>query len=159
MKGPFKSYIDKRYTYEQLLLLCYLKVNEAKHKFESHMFITNTRAANSSWSGQSTNQLTLNHFHLTPNELEKRLMSTENLSIGYFLSKNNDDGKKNFTFFPMHRVIVRTIFFIIFKIFYSCRVCNFIHSHQIIRQLDAEIKSYQRKKTNFKILYIYQNCY
>ena len=37
-KGPYRSYIDTRYTYEQLLLLCYLKINESRDKFENHMF-------------------------------------------------------------------------------------------------------------------------
>ena len=31
LKGPFISYNDKRYTYEQILLLCCLKLKESKY--------------------------------------------------------------------------------------------------------------------------------
>ena len=91
-KGPFKSYIDRRYTFEQLLLLCYVKVNESKHKFDNHMFITRPRqqaySTQAGSSGLSTKQL-----ELTQAELRNRLMALENLSICYFLNRTDGDGK------------------------------------------------------------------
>ena len=87
--GPFKSYIDKRYSFEQLLLLCYFKVNESKEKFDNHMFITRPRFSNSG----SNNNLSTKNLDLPEGELHNRLMASENLSLCYFLNKTDGDGK------------------------------------------------------------------
>ena len=82
-KGPFRSYIDKRYSFEQLLLLCYLKVQEPKLAFyENHMFKQPKFTKKDSELDLSL------HFKLPQSELEVKLSSTENLSICYFLSKD-----------------------------------------------------------------------
>ena len=85
-KGPFQSYIDTRYSYEQLLLLVCLKLKESKlFDHENHMFLTNLKQYNSGFNNLKLSQL--NNINL-----EDILLSSDNLSICYFLSKD-DDGK------------------------------------------------------------------
>jgi hypothetical protein len=85
LTGPFKSYVDKRFTYEQLLYLCFIKISESAglHEkfFENHMLKTTL-------SHPGAKNIKAN-MSLPPHELEKRLASTENLSICYFLSRHN----------------------------------------------------------------------
>ena len=85
-KGPFKSIIDKRYSYEHFLYLCYVKINEScLPGHENHML----RA------GKFANNGLIKDFHanftLSPNEIEKKLKATENLTLCYFLSKKEQD--------------------------------------------------------------------
>jgi hypothetical protein len=86
LTGPLKSYIDKRFTYEQLLYLCFIKINESAPSakfFENHMFKTNVN--NSNIRNVKAN------LNLPASELEKRMASTENLAICYFLSRQNGE--------------------------------------------------------------------
>ena len=86
LSGPFKSYVDRRFTYEQLIYLCFMKINESASTvkfYESHMFKSNNYA--------TIAKNFKNILNLPPNELEKRLASTENLSICYFLSRKNGE--------------------------------------------------------------------
>lgn len=79
-KGPIKSVVDKRFSYEQLLYLCYVKINESKlPAHENHMF------KNSSYSSTIFSK---NVISLPAQEIERKLLSTDNLSLGYFLNKN-----------------------------------------------------------------------
>lgn len=87
-KGPFKSIIDKRFSYEHLLYLCYVKINESNiPDHENHML----RAGKFSNNGLVKNFQA--NFKLSPNEIEKKLIATENLTLCYFLSKEqHNDG-------------------------------------------------------------------
>ncbi|RNA36384.1 telomerase reverse transcriptase [Brachionus plicatilis] len=85
-KGPFKSIIDKRYSYEHLLYLCYVKINESSLPLhENHML----RAGKFS-SKDIIKDFQIN-LKLIPNEVEKKLLATENLTISYFLSKTEQN--------------------------------------------------------------------
>ena len=90
LKGQYRSYIDRRFTYEQLLYLCYIKINESKvASFENHMFKMSNSSMNNSNSGAlapSTSALNLTN----QGELERKLNASDNLSILYFMSKNGD---------------------------------------------------------------------
>jgi hypothetical protein len=86
LNGQFKSYIDKRYSFEQLLYLCFIKINESKSKFyDSHMLKSNNY--------KNVIKTMKNCINLPQNELEKKLFSIENLSMCYFLS--NRQNKEN----------------------------------------------------------------
>ena len=91
LNGPFKSCIDKRFTYEQLLYLCYVKINDSKlHIHENHMLKTANKFAASNFNAN----LNLNFLKLPKNELEKKLFAIENISLSYFLAKDeSSDGK------------------------------------------------------------------
>lgn len=82
LKGPYRSYVDRRFTYEQLLYLCCLKINESKMPaYENHMLKSTNLSALQSISQNLSNQ---------KQEVERKLLATENLSILYFLDKNGD---------------------------------------------------------------------
>jgi hypothetical protein len=86
LTGPLKSYVDKRFTYEQLLYLCFIKINESAQNakfFENHMFKSNI-------SNPNIKNVKAN-LNLPSIELEKRLASIENLAICYFLSRQNGE--------------------------------------------------------------------
>ncbi len=121
-KGPFKSQIDTRYSYEQLLLLCYLKINESRDQFDNHMLITSQNVWNNNY------QLTLKNLSLSPNELENRLMSVENLSLCYFLSrKPNSDGVY---WRKLHSIIGSSIMkYLILYAFIFRRLDNYKNTH------------------------------
>jgi hypothetical protein len=86
LDGPFKSMIDTRYTYEQTLYLCYHKVNESKFQTHiDHMFRSNP---NPKYFGDSE----LSNLYLPQEQLEKKLLAYDNLSLCYFLSKAPHDG-------------------------------------------------------------------
>ena len=91
LNGPFKSCIDKRFTYEQLLYLCYVKINDSKLPIhENHMLKT----ANKFAANNANASLNLNFLKLPKNELEKKLFAIENISLSYFLAKDeSSDGK------------------------------------------------------------------
>ena len=83
-----------KYTYEQILYLCYLKVNEFKSIafFDNHLmrdpvtrYGTAAAATTSGNSGVSRNVEAM--LRLTPAELEKKLLLYENLAVSYFLSR------------------------------------------------------------------------
>ena len=91
LNGPFKSYIDTRYSYAQILYLCYIKINESDdiQIFENHMMRAKKKP-------NSPNYVQINDIllKLPEPELERKLLSFENLSLSYFLStkSNQDDG-------------------------------------------------------------------
>lgn len=76
--------MHKRFTYEQILLLCFLKVNENREKFANHMLLArvNERA-----------QVSVADLKMEPKEMERKLLALENLSISYFLSGDSYDGQ------------------------------------------------------------------
>lgn len=90
LKGQYRSYIDRRFTYEQLLYLCYIKINESKvASFENHMFkMSNSSMNNSNSSALAPSTSALNLTN--QGELERKLNASDNLSILYFMSKNGD---------------------------------------------------------------------
>ena len=83
--GPYRSYIDKRYSFEQLLCLCLIKINESKlYKHENHMFKHQHKF------GASTHMPNLKDVNVPQKDLEKKLLATENMSICYLLSRSGD---------------------------------------------------------------------
>jgi hypothetical protein len=87
LNGPFLSYVDKRYSYEQLLYLCYLKVNESNLPIHQNHMFKSTPNPRLQYVKKDNN---LNCLNLTAVQLEKKLLSLENISISYFLSKSSD---------------------------------------------------------------------
>jgi hypothetical protein len=83
--GPFRSYIDKRYSFEQLLFLCLIKINESKlFIHENHMFKLQSKY------GVPPPPLNLKDVSIAQKDLEKKLLATENMSLCYLLSKTHD---------------------------------------------------------------------
>jgi hypothetical protein len=83
-KGPYFSIIDKRYTYEQIILLCCVKLKESNlFCHQNHVFLTNINQFNS-------NLKSINLSQLNSNNLEEILLATGNMSICYFMSKNDE---------------------------------------------------------------------
>lgn len=120
-KGPYQCYVDKRYTYEQLLLLCCLKLKESKYFIhENHMFLTNLKQYNS-----GLNNLKLSQMN-NP-KLDEILLSSENLSICYFISKS-DDGKY---WRLLHSLIGSSIFKYLILYSYMFRTLNDSNSSYI----------------------------
>lgn len=80
LNGPYRSYVDRRFSYEQLLYLCCLKINESKMPaFDNHMLKSNLTAL------QSITQNLNNQA-----DIERKLVTSENLSLLYFIDKNGD---------------------------------------------------------------------
>lgn len=81
MKSTYKSYIDRKLSYEQLIYLIYYRVNESPF-FAAHMFRSSQPL--------SAHIKDVNaHMAMSPRDLEQRLVSTENLSVCYFFSKSS----------------------------------------------------------------------
>lgn len=79
LNGQYRSYVDHRFTYEQLLYLCCVKINQLKvPTFENHMFKT----PNSAFRPFSIN--------LKQDEIVRRLISSDCLAVLYFMDKNDD---------------------------------------------------------------------
>lgn len=80
LNGQYRSYIDRRSTYEQLIFLCSLKANESKIPlFDNHMLKSNITSLQRV-SQNLDNQL----------EVERKLIASDNLSILYFMDKTGD---------------------------------------------------------------------
>lgn len=83
-KGPYISYTDKRYTYEQILLLCCLKLKESPlFSHENHVFLTNLKQFGTGWHNVTLSQL-------NSKNLRDVLLATDNMSLCYFLSQNDE---------------------------------------------------------------------
>lgn len=79
-KGNYNCYVDKRFSYEQLVYLCFLKINESTNvpRHQSHLFKTNL--------GQNADV----KLNLTDEQIERKLNTTDNLAVMYFMDKCND---------------------------------------------------------------------
>lgn len=78
--AQYRSYIDRRFTYEQLLFLCSIKINESKTPFyENHMLKSNL-----------TSLQTISQNLTNQNDIERKLLTCENLSILYFMDKDGE---------------------------------------------------------------------
>jgi hypothetical protein len=97
LNGPFKSYIDDRYSYEQLLYMCYVRANDPKLAFiyEKHTFKyekTNYFSLYKNNMLEFHQKLNMELFNSSPEVLKRKLLATENLAICYFLSESPHDG-------------------------------------------------------------------
>ena len=119
-KGPYLSIIDKRYTYEQIILLCCLKLKESKFFcHQNHVFLTNINSFNS-------NLKTLNLSQMKSKNLDEILLATGNMSICYFLSQN-DEGYYWRQFYSL----------------IGCSVFKYLILYSyVFRSLDSDSKSY-----------------
>ncbi|CAF0825356.1 unnamed protein product [Brachionus calyciflorus] len=88
-KGPFKSIIDKKFTYEQFLYLSFVKINESNLLIHQNHMLKAGLYSNTGVLVKNFNSF----INLPANEIEKKLSSSENLTLCYFLNRNlSNDG-------------------------------------------------------------------
>lgn len=143
--GKFRSYIDTRYTYEQLLYDCFLKINNSNLPSDSnHMFKINDFAKKN---------LDVN---ATQSEIESKLKSIGNLAVLYFMDKTGDGEQWR----KLHSLIGRSIMKYIFLYAFTFRrletspncyvqICgtrfNFAYKGLIARKLLNDEKAIMKK--------------
>lgn len=124
-KGRYTMYIDKRTSYEQILLLCYLNIRDNKTKFNTHMLIDTSRP---SFGKIANTNIKFESINLPREQLCKKLIDLNNNTLGYFLSLNEfDDG---IYWRRLHTLIGSSLFkYLIIYAYMFRRVDNVHNSH------------------------------